>query len=73
VDLPGNISLPGAVLAQYQDRAVGFGNPGNRALHPRLGKRDRFRLALPILDHCNYCHKGSEIHFLFCNAASKPD
>ncbi len=38
VDLRGNKSLPGAMLAQDQDRAVAFGNSGNRVLNPRFGR-----------------------------------
>ena len=60
-------------------RARPVSGPGNRSrqsgrsrVEPALHGRERFRLPLPILDHCNCCHKETRIHSIFSNAGSKP-
>ena len=65
VDLRGNKPLPGAALAQNQDRAIGFGNPGDRVLSARLGSMGGSRLPFSIVDHCNCCHLGTKLHVVF--------
>jgi hypothetical protein len=72
MDLRGNESLAGAMLAQDQDRAVAFGYPSNRALNPRVNRADRFYLPFPILNRSNCNHKETKVHPFYSNAASKP-
>jgi hypothetical protein len=71
VDLTGEISLPGAVIPQYQYRAVALGNPGDRPLNPSFGRRSGSRRPVFILDDCNSSHKKTMVYFIFSNAGSK--
>ncbi len=56
------------MLTHNQDRAVAFGNAGDRALNLRLnrgklsGRSERFRLPFCALDGCTARHEGTWIH-----------
>ncbi|MFY9853690.1 MAG: hypothetical protein WAK26_07430 [Terracidiphilus sp.] len=72
MNLRGNKSLPGAVLAKDQDGAIAFGNPVYRALNARLGGTSGSRLPLSIVDHFSCCHMGTKLHIIVSMQALNP-
>jgi hypothetical protein len=65
VDLRGYGAFSNTVLTHNQNRAVAFGNTGDRALNLPLNRSklscgdEWFRLPLSVLDGSNARHEGS--------------
>ena len=62
VDLRGYGSLPDAMLANDQHRAVALGNPGNRTLNTPLNRIGRLGMPFHTMYRCFACHMKTRVH-----------